>query len=99
MQPTPIFKGATRPACVFGVPMKPFLAVTGLVLIVSLWTWIPLAFTVIPLTWGMRAVTQNDDQKFRQLGVYLRFRLLGNFNRSFWRGACVFRAGRYRRRK
>ena len=30
MRTSPIFKGATRPACVMGIPIKPFVAVCGL---------------------------------------------------------------------
>lgn len=72
---SPIFKGATRPACLFGVPIKPFIGVTLGCFIAGMWTWIPAAFACVPLVALMREATREDDQKFRAIAI--RLRLLG----------------------
>ena len=43
----PIFKGATRPPCVLGIPITPFVFVAGGILIASLVIWIPLVLSLI----------------------------------------------------
>lgn len=93
----PIFKGATRPACIFGVPLKPFVVVSGAVLLLSFYVWMPLALLLVPLIWAMQSVTKSDDQKFRQLWLSLRFRCVAGANHRFWRGTTVLRAADYRR--
>lgn len=92
----PIFKGATRPPCVFGVPLKPYIAVSAVVFLLSVWIWMPLCLSLVPITLGMRSITKSDDQKFRQLWLSLRVRMFGGSNRAFWRGTTVLRAGNYR---
>ncbi len=88
----PIFKGATRPACLMGVPIVPFVMSVGATALVALWTWLPLALLVVPEVLVMRAVTKEDDQKFRLLFLHVRHRLAGNRNVFLWGGATVFRA-------
>ena len=36
----PLFKGATRTPCVFGVPIKAFVANIGLFSLLGLWVWV-----------------------------------------------------------
>ncbi len=46
----PLFKGLTRPALLFGVPMLPLLATFGLLLLITFWTQsFALLFLAIPL--------------------------------------------------
>ena len=70
----PLFKGATRPACVFGVPIRPFVAVAGGSFLIALWTWPPLALLAVPAILVMRAITKEDDQKFRAIAIRLKLR-------------------------
>ncbi len=72
----PLFKGATRPPCFFGVPVKPFFCVTGSVFLLALWTSMPAALLSVPAVLVMREITRDDDQKFRVLALFFRFRLL-----------------------
>jgi type IV secretion system protein VirB3 len=78
----PIFRGCTRPATFAGVPMLPFLLVTGGFLIATGWTCylasaylgLFLAMTYLPILMTMRAVTKKDDQRLRQLLMHARMR-------------------------
>lgn len=92
MQREAIYKGATRPAMKFGVPLVPLviLLCTGMLLVMwggILWSWwVALGVCVAALStlgW-MRYVTRLDDQRFRQLFVASKLRLHDR-NRRFWR--------------
>ncbi len=92
MQREAIYKGATRPAMKFGVPLVPLviLLCSGMLLVMwggILWSWwVALGVFVLALTamaW-MRYVTHLDDQRFRQLFVASK-RRLHDRNRRFWR--------------
>ena len=39
---SPLFKGATRPACIGGVPLQVFVLNIGVVSLLAIWIWIPL---------------------------------------------------------
>ncbi|MCF3642944.1 VirB3 family type IV secretion system protein [Rhizobium sp. TRM95111] len=87
-QGDPLFKGCTRPAMIFGVPVVPFVVVGGTVVLIVVWTTI-LMIVVLPLVvMMMRAVTKSDDQQFRLLGLKMMFRLV-NYNRNgrFWKAS------------
>ena len=92
MEAEAIYKGATRPATKFGVPLVPlvvlcgagFLAVMWLGPLVSWWTAPVVLCLLAPLLAWMRYVTRKDDQRFRQLFLALRLRL-GDRNSAFWR--------------
>jgi type IV secretion system protein VirB3 len=86
-----IYKGATRPAMKFGIPLVPLVVLFGSGMLVTVWGglllswWIAagvVAATVPALAW-MRFVTGKDDQRFRQLFVALKLRLKDR-NRTFW---------------
>ena len=87
-----IYKGATRPAMKFGIPLVPLVAFLGGAMLsivwggflVSWWTAVAVAVAAVPaLTW-MRLVTARDDQRFRQMVLALKLRL-GDRNRRLWR--------------
>lgn len=85
IQQDPIFKGATRPAMVFGVPLVPFfIVVCGLVLFS---VWFSFFFMILaPIAvFAMRLITEKDDQSFRIIGVSL---LLGvrQKHKAYWDG-------------
>ncbi len=86
----PVFKGCTRPAMLWGVPLVAFLLVGGAMLIPAIWALlvrppvgVALLFVMIPVFVGMRTVTKRDDQRLRQLALRLQMTLRQR-NRAFW---------------
>lgn len=79
----PIFRGCTRPATFAGVPLIPFLTVSGSALIVAGWTCylvsasvgLLVAVAYVPVLQTMRTVTKKDDQRVRQLFMRARMRV------------------------
>jgi type IV secretion system protein VirB3 len=82
----PLFKGCTRPAMVFGVPILPFFVVVFGIGFLSILTTVLLNFLTVGLVYVMRIIVKNDDQRFRIIGLWLYFRLQ-DMNRGFWRSA------------
>lgn len=84
----PLFKGCTRPAMVFGVPLVPLAVVSGVVILLSVWTTIFLSATLIPIILVMRQIAKSDDQQFRLLGLKIVFRIVNsNRNGKFWKAS------------
>lgn len=84
----PLFKGCTRPAMMFGVPLVPLAVVSGVIVLLSVWTTIFLSVTLIPVILVMRQIAKTDDQQFRLLGLKLLFRLVNyNHNEKFWKAS------------
>lgn len=88
----PIYKGATRPAMKWGVPLMALIAIFMPALVLGMWgaTLVDLriapavALVLVPLYGWMRYVTHKDDQRLLQM--ILRFRLARlNPNRGLWR--------------
>lgn len=86
----PIFKGCTRPAMLWNVPLALLLPALGLLLILGMWgLWLypPAGLTAFalmaPVYLAMRSVTRHDDQRLRQLVLRLRMVLIQR-NRRFW---------------
>lgn len=86
-----IYKGATRPAMKFGIPLVPLVVLFGGGMLLTMWGgtlvgwWIPaavLACFVPALAW-MRFVTARDDQRFRQIFIASKLRPHDR-NRRFW---------------
>jgi type IV secretion system protein VirB3 len=99
----PVFKGCTRPAMLWGVPLVPVLVVGGGMLIPAIWALLaspPLGvgiiFLMIPVFIAMRVITRNDDQRLAQLLLGLRMGLRQR-NRRFW-GAHTYVPQRLKRR-
>lgn len=95
MQSAPVFKGATRPACVFGVPIKPFVLVCGICLLAGFWLWLPLLLLAPIFVYLMSLLTKEDDQMFGQLAIHWKVNLIGNFNKRFWHGVTSLGPVRY----
>ena len=101
----PIFKGCTRPAMFAGVPMLPFLLVTGCFLIATVWTFylvsgyfaLFLVIVYVPICVTMRQVTKKDDQRLHQLMKRVQMRLRHGPGRSIW-GATSYAPLRYKKR-
>ncbi|MDR0576115.1 MAG: VirB3 family type IV secretion system protein [Candidatus Accumulibacter sp.] len=85
----PLFKGCTRPAMYFGVPVVPLIIVCSLIVLLAVWTKLWVAVALIPATLVMRSITASDDQKFRLLWLkcYCRFRPHRNANGRFWKSS------------
>jgi type IV secretion system protein VirB3 len=99
----PVFKGCTRPAMLWGVPLVAFLLVGGAMLIPAIWALlmrppvgVGMLVLMIPVFVAMRAVTKRDDQRLRQLALRLQMTLRQR-NRAFW-GARAYTPIRFKRR-
>ena len=86
----PLFKGATRPACIWGIPIKPFIGVTGAIMLLSFWAWIPLMISLFPVLYIMHRIAKEDDQRFLQLFLAIKVNLIGTGNKHYWGGVNSF---------
>jgi len=101
----PIYKGATRPPTIFGVPLAPFLLVAGGAFLVGMYlmvyasiAWAGIAAAVaLPLLAWMRMITKRDDQRLRQAQLAAKLALACP-NRRFWQcrsySPLLYRGGR-----
>jgi type IV secretion system protein VirB3 len=99
----PVFKGCTRPAMLWGVPLVPFLMVGGGMLILAIWALLAspplgvgLLFLMIPMFVAMRFITRRDDQRLAQYALRLRL-VVRQGNRRFW-GSHAYVSVRLKRR-
>jgi type IV secretion system protein VirB3 len=91
VQAEAIYKGATRPAMKLGIPLVPLVILFGSGMLLILWGGVLLSWWVAagvllafaPLLMWMRWVTAQDDQRFRQVFVWLKLRQHDR-NRRFW---------------
>ncbi|KVK76026.1 conjugal transfer protein TraD [Burkholderia diffusa] len=86
----PVFKGCTRPAMLWGVPLVSFLMIGGGMLIPAIWALLaspPLGVAIlllmIPVFVVMRVITRHDDQRLAQRAQRVRMALRQR-NRRFW---------------
>ncbi|KWE37922.1 type IV secretion system protein VirB3 [Burkholderia territorii] len=98
------FKGCTRPAMIFGVPLVPFVLVGGGSTLLAIWgllisPWFILIASgaAIVLTGLMRQITYQDDQRLLQWQLRLMLRFSSHRSRHFW-GAVSYGAIRFSRR-
>lgn len=82
----PIFKGCTRPAMLWGVPLTPLLVVLGFLLLMAMWFHILIAIAMFPAFFAMKMIASKDDQQFRLLGLRMKCRIR-NLNIRFWNAA------------
>lgn len=84
----PLFKGCTRPAMMFGVPLVPLMCVALVVILLAVWTSVLVALALLPIVVTMRLISKSDDQQFRLLGLKLLFRFVNyNHNGRFWKAS------------
>ncbi|MDR1709131.1 MAG: VirB3 family type IV secretion system protein [Candidatus Accumulibacter sp.] len=85
----PLFKGCTRPATYFGVPVMPLAVVSCAVILLAVWTSLFVAVALVPAILVMRAITAKDDQQFRLLWLKFWCRGLPHANRNagFWKAS------------
>lgn len=103
-----LFKGCTRPAMVWGVPLTPLVVAIAVVMLLAIWTSILIGLLLLPIVVVMRSITRSDDQQFRLLGLQLSFRGLDfpilrrlfhcNRNGRFWQ-ASSYSPFQFKRRK
>lgn len=79
-----LFKGATRPACFWGVPLTAFVLTFGFFIFLAFVVWMPLLLLYPFVFYTMRKMTEKDDQIFHQIGANLKLNVLGNPNRAYW---------------
>jgi type IV secretion system protein VirB3 len=102
----PIFKGCTRPAMFAGVPMIPFLLITGSFMILAVWAFyllspyvsLFLGIIYIPICMTMRQITKKDDQRLHQMLMRARMRCRQRTNQALW-GAASYSPIRFKLRK
>ncbi|MDR8394860.1 MAG: VirB3 family type IV secretion system protein [Paraburkholderia sp.] len=99
----PVFKGCTRPAMLWGVPLVPLLMVGGGILIPSIWALLAsppvgvgIVLLLIPVFVTMRSMTRHDDQRLGQCALWVRMAIRQR-NRRFW-GAHAYVPLRVKRR-
>ncbi|WP_454805969.1 type IV secretion system protein VirB3 [Paraburkholderia fungorum] len=99
----PVFKGCTRPAMLWGVPLVPFLMVGGGILIPAIWALLAsppvgvgIVLLLIPVFVTMRSITRHDDQRLAQYALCARMAIRQR-NRRFW-GAHAYVPVRVKRR-
>lgn len=73
MQRDPLFKGLTRPAMLFGIPIYPLVVAGGFVILVSVWTSYWLLLSLIPIVVVMNFLTKEDDFVFNLLFQKMKF--------------------------
>lgn len=96
----PLFKGCTRPAMMFGVPVVPLAIVSGVFILLAIWTKIFVVLALVPIVLVMRLIAKKDDQQFRLLGLKMMFRLVNfNHNGRFWNKASTYSPLSFKKRK
>ncbi|HDT1950583.1 TPA: VirB3 family type IV secretion system protein [Klebsiella pneumoniae] len=83
-----LLKAMKRPAALWGVPMVPLLGVTGITIIVAVWTSVAF-LALLPVEFlVMKSVTRNEPMRFSLIAVWLMARGKPAANRLF--GATAF---------
>lgn len=71
-----IYKGLTRPAMIFGVPMLPFSLTMALISLLALWINNLLIILIVPAIFILKILSKKDENIFRLL--FLKFRFITN---------------------
>ena len=96
MERDPIFKGATRPAMMAGVPIVPFILVVGVHLMLAMWAIQLISFFVgfVILMTGvlsvfvLRHISSQDNQRLNQYLLRMKS-TAGRRNHSHWHAHSV----------
>ena len=90
-----LFKGMTRPAMLFGVPILPLISVLALISLVSVWTNIMYILVAIPIVLIMRFIVTFDD--FMYSILFQSFKLkTPSLNKKYY-GVKTFSSMEYRK--
>jgi type IV secretion system protein VirB3 len=80
----PLFKGMTRKAALFGVPLFPlFFTIAALIMTASIFTaitkqagpWVIVIIATFPIIGTMRLIVKHDEDKFKLLWMWFLSRL------------------------
>lgn len=82
-----------------GIPIKPFVAVCGLGLLLGFWLWMPLILLVPVALRIMSQITAKDDQAFRQLWISWQPRHVGQLNKRLWGSVASLAPTDYKRKE
>ena len=82
----PVFKGATRPAMVLGVPSGAFITAAVLIFMPAIWISPVIAIAFLPVLLVMRRIAKKDDYRFHQIGLAILIFTPLRANRALWRG-------------
>jgi type IV secretion system protein VirB3 len=102
----PLFKGLTRKAMLFGVPMFPlFFAFAALVMSAAIGAvitkngtpWIVMIIFAFPVIGIMRLLVKHDDEKFKLIWLWFLSRVREK-NMPFWK-ALSYGPVSYKKRK
>lgn len=86
----PVFKGCTRPAMKFGVPIVPLVIVVIVIAILAELTSLLTYGLLLPIVIVMGQITRSDDQQYRLLWLRFYCRVVHlNRNARFW-GASTY---------
>ena len=80
----PLFKGATRPPCIWGIPIKPFCGCVGVFVLLAFWVYMPLLLGMPVALFVMHQIAKEDDQRYRQLFLCFKVNFLGSGNKAYW---------------
>ncbi len=96
----PIFKGATRPATIWGIPTKAAAFVTFILLLLFTVTAKIAFMLAIPVAlFVMKQIAKTDDQIFHQIALFCLTHIRSLRNRSLHNGLTYFGPASDRRRK
>lgn len=100
----PLFKGCTRPAMLFGVPMVPLIVVSVSIFLPGMWILmfvgpigLILILGVLPaVIWWLREITKKDDYRLEQLMLRASLRIR-QLNSILWsKGVSAYSPTQYR---
>lgn len=87
----PIFKGATRPATLWGVPTKPFVGVCFVCMVgFAAFQTITFVFLMPVLLFTLRTIAKTDDQIFRQMFLKCMTGAKAFRTRRYYRGLTAY---------
>jgi type IV secretion system protein VirB3 len=79
MQREAIYKGATRPAMKFGVPLVPLVVLFGSAMLVTLWGGVLVSWWTVPLVAAARAPSALGPRSGREPARSVRAVLVARF--------------------
>lgn len=100
-----VFKGATRPAMMAGVPIVPFILVVGIHLLLAIWAMVLVnlfvSFVILMVCvlniFFLRHISSQDEQRLNQYLLRMRS-VAGRRNKAHW-GAHSVAPIDYKKRK
>jgi type IV secretion system protein VirB3 len=87
----PVFKGATRPAMMLGIPVVPLILVAGIHMLIAMWLFMAHQIMLVVLMGTscaicivlMRYITSQDDHRLNQYLLWVKSTALRR-NANYW---------------